>query len=449
MKILILDDHQPTLALLSAIIKKGGYEVLTTDQGEEALRLIQSENIRVVFSDLVMPGMDGLSFLGRVKSLAPDLPVILMTGQSSVETAVEAMRRGAEDYLSKPIARDEVLIQIERALEKRNLVKENRRLRGELADRYSFDKIIGNSSKMKSLYSIIAKVAPTDATVLIRGENGTGKDLVARALHYNSTRSNKPFIKIDCTALPEGLLESELFGYKKGAFTGADSDKLGRVESADGGTLFLDEISELTTPLQAKVLRLIQEKSFERLGEAKTHQVDIRIVAATNRDLDKEMTLGTFRRDLYYRLNVVPVVLPSLREREGDIILLTKAFLERLSSKYSRNFGGISHEAVDALMRYPWPGNVRELENLLERLVVLADKGEVRIDLNSLPEYIITIQQSFLENAVEDSFTLDELEREYIKAILNKTRGHKAEAADMLGINRKTLLDKRKRYGLD
>jgi len=449
MKILILDDHKPTLALLSAIIKKGGYEVLTTDQGEEALRLIQSNNIRVVFSDLVMPGMDGLSFLGRVKSLSPELPVILMTGQSSVETAVEAMRRGAEDYLSKPIARNEVLLQIERALEKQKLVKENRRLRGELSDRYSFDKLIGNSPKMKSLYGVIAKVAPTDATVLIRGENGTGKDLVARALHYNSSRSDKPFIKIDCTALPEGLLESELFGYKKGAFTGADNDKLGRVEGADGGTLFLDEISELTTPLQAKVLRLIQEKSFERLGEAKTRQVDIRIVAATNRDLDKEMEQGTFRRDLYYRLNVVPVVLPPLREREGDIILLTKAFLERLSSKYSRNFGGISHEAVDALMRYLWPGNVRELENLLERLVVLADKGEVRIDLHSLPEYIITVQQSFLKKAVEDSFTLDELEREYIKAILSKTRGHKGEAAELLGINRKTLLDKRKRYGMD
>lgn len=449
MKILIVDDHQPTLALLSAIVKKGDYEPLTTERAKEALKLLNEKQIGVVFTDLVMPQMGGLEFLKRAKAVEPDLPIIVMTGQGTIESAVEAMRHGAEDYLTKPIARSEVLLQIERALEKRRLVTENRELRGELAERYSYDKLIGNSRQMKEVYSIIAKVAPSDVTVMISGENGTGKDLVARALHYNSRRSAGPFVKIDCTALPEGLLESELFGYKRGAFTGADRDKPGRVENAENGTLFLDEISDLTMPLQAKVLRLIQEHRFERLGENKTRSVDVRILAATNRDLEKEIERGAFRRDLFYRLNVVPIKLPPLREREGDVLLLATRLLERTCERYERRSGGFEPEAVDALMRYRWPGNVRELENLIERLVVLADDETVRVGLDDLPADVVAAEDSFLSQAAARDLSLEELEKEYIKVVLTKTGGHKANAAELLGINRKTLLEKRKRYGLD
>jgi two-component system response regulator AtoC len=449
MKILVIDDHQPTLALLSAIIKKGGYEPVTATQGAEALDIIRDQDIGVVFTDLVMPGMDGLTFLQEAKNVDTDLPVIMMTGQGSVETAVEAMRRGAEDYLSKPIKRDEVLVQIGRALEKRKLLRENRELKGELADRYTFETIIGNSRKMQDVFKLIAKVADVDSTVLIRGENGTGKDLAAKAIHYNSKRRDGPFIKIDCTALPEGLLESELFGYKKGAFTGAHRDKPGRVENADGGTLFLDEISELDLPLQAKVLRLIQEHRFERLGENQVREVNIRIVASTNRDLEKEMEEGRFRRDLFYRLNVVPITLPPLREREGDVILITKALLERTCQRYGRRLEGISQGAVEALERYPWPGNVRELENLIERMVVLTDGERVNVTLENLPDTILAAEDGFLGHAVAQGLSLDELEREYIKAVLARTSGHKAEAAEILGINRKTLLEKRKRYNIE
>jgi len=449
LKILIVDDHQPTLALLSAIVKKGDYEPLTTERAKEALKLLNEKQIGVVFTDLVMPQMGGLEFLKRAKAVEPDLPIIVMTGQGTIESAVEAMRHGAEDYLTKPIARSEVLLQIERALEKRRLVTENRELRGELAERYSYDKLIGNSRQMKEVYSIIAKVAPSDVTVMISGENGTGKDLVARALHYNSRRSAGPFVKIDCTALPEGLLESELFGYKRGAFTGADRDKPGRVENAENGTLFLDEISDLTMPLQAKVLRLIQEHRFERLGENKTRSVDVRILAATNRDLEKEIERGAFRRDLFYRLNVVPIELPPLREREGDVLLLATRLLERTCERYERRSGGFEPEAVDALMRYRWPGNVRELENLIERLVVLADGQTVRVGLDDLPDDVVAAEDSFLSQAAARDLSLEELEKEYIKVVLTKTGGHKAKAAELLGINRKTLLEKRKRYGLD
>jgi DNA-binding NtrC family response regulator len=449
LKILIVDDHQPTLALLSAIVKKGDYEPLTTERAKEALKLLNEKQIGVVFTDLVMPQMGGLEFLKRAKAVEPDLPIIVMTGQGTIESAVEAMRHGAEDYLTKPIARSEVLLQIERALEKRRLVTENRELRGELAERYSYDKLIGNSRQMKEVYSIIAKVAPSDVTVMISGENGTGKDLVARALHYNSRRSAGPFVKIDCTALPEGLLESELFGYKRGAFTGADRDKPGRVENAENGTLFLDEISDLTMPLQAKVLRLIQEHRFERLGENKTRSVDVRILAATNRDLEKEIERGAFRRDLFYRLNVVPIKLPPLREREGDVLLLATRLLERTCERYERRSGGFEPEAVDALMRYRWPGNVRELENLIERLVVLADDETVRVGLDDLPADVVAAEDSFLSQAAARDLSLEELEKEYIKVVLTKTGGHKANAAELLGINRKTLLEKRKRYGLD
>jgi DNA-binding NtrC family response regulator len=449
LKILIVDDHQPTLALLSAIVKKGDYEPLTTERAKEALKLLNEKQIGVVFTDLVMPQMGGLEFLKRAKAVEPDLPIIVMTGQGTIESAVEAMRHGAEDYLTKPIARSEVLLQIERALEKRRLVTENRELRGELAERYSYDKLIGNSRQMKEVYSIIAKVAPSDVTVMISGENGTGKDLVARALHYNSRRSAGPFVKIDCTALPEGLLESELFGYKRGAFTGADRDKPGRVENAENGTLFLDEISDLTMPLQAKVLRLIQEHRFERLGENKTRSVDLRILAATNRDLEKEIERGAFRRDLFYRLNVVPIKLPPLREREGDVLLLATRLLERTCERYERRSGGFEPEAVDALMRYRWPGNVRELENLIERLVVLADDETVRVGLDDLPADVVAAEDSFLSQAAARDLSLEELEKEYIKVVLTKTGGHKANAAELLGINRKTLLEKRKRYGLD
>ncbi len=449
MKILIVDDHQPTLALLSAIIKKGGYEPVAVKQGSEALQIIREQDIGVVFTDLVMPGMDGLTLLRETKAVDQDLPVIMMTGQGSVETAVEAMRQGAEDYLSKPIKRGEVLVQIERALEKQKLLQENRELKVELADRYTFETIIGNSKKMEDVYKLIAKVAAVDSTVLIQGENGTGKDLVAKAIHYNSKCKDKPFVKIDCTALPEGLLESELFGYKKGAFTGANRDKPGRVEKADGGTLFLDEISDLDLPLQAKILRLIQEHRFERLGENQVREVDIRIVASTNRDLEIEMQEGRFRRDLFYRLNVVPIVLPPLREREGDVILITKALLERTCQRYGRRLEGITKEAIEALERYPWPGNVRELENLIERLIVLSDGDTVNVTLESLPDNILAAEEGFLGHAVAQGLSLDELEREYIKAVLARTSGHKAEAANILGINRKTLLEKRKRYNLD
>ena len=449
MKILVVDDHEPTLALLKAIIKKAGYQVETASVAAEGLGRVEAGDITVVFTDLVMPGMGGLDFLKRAKAVDPDLPILVMTGQGTIETAVEAMRNGAEDYLTKPIARSEVILQIERALEKRRLVTENRELRGELADRYSYDKIIGNSRAMKKVYQIIAKVAPSDVTVLIRGENGTGKDLVARALHYNSPRRKGPFVKIDCTALPEGLLESELFGYKKGAFTGANRDKPGRVENSAGGTLFLDEISELTSPLQAKVLRLIQERRFERLGENQTREVDVRLLAATNTDLEKAIENGDFRRDLFYRLNVVPIVLPPLREREGDVLLLARTLLESTCRRYNRAYGGIESEAADALVRYDWPGNVRELENLIERLVVLSDGEEVHVRLEDLPDNVSAAEGSFLAQAVAKDLSLEELEKEYIQAVLAKTDGYKTKTAEILGINRKTLLEKRKRYDLD
>ena len=440
--ILVVDDEPEMRALVRDVLGERGHQVAEAPNGLEALKRLAEGEYAVVLTDLRMKDMQGIELLGEIKRTFPDTNVILMTAFGSVETAVEAMKEGAYDYLVKPVKTEELIRVAERAVREASLRREINRLRQEVHKEYSFHQILGKSKPMREVFDLIRRVADSPTNVLITGESGTGKELVAKAIHYNSERRDAPFVPVNCAAIPETLLESELFGHVKGAFTDAKNDKRGLFEEAQKGTLLLDEISELPLMLQAKLLRAIQEREIRRVGASRPMSVDVRIIAATNLNLSEEVKAKRFREDLYYRLNVIEIRLPPLRERREDIPLLVEAFLRKCAEASHKEVRGMSETALTLLMDYAWPGNVRELENVIERAVTLA-RGD-KIVTEDLPP---TIQGARGERRVIDEgadriLPLQEVEREYILRILEKTGGNKYQAAHVLGIDRKTLYRK-------
>lgn len=440
--VLIVDDDSDMRELICDVLRSRGHQVTSVANGEEALLRLRTDNYETILSDLRMKGMQGTELLMEVKRLYPDVGVILMTAFGSVDTAVEAMKRGASDYLTKPVKSAELIRVVERVIRETYLRREVSRLRHEVRKEYSFSQILGKSKAIQLIFDLIRRVADSPTNVLITGESGTGKELVAKAIHYNSSRRESPFVAVNCAAIPEQLLESELFGHMRGAFTDAKMDRRGLFEEAHKGTLFLDEISELPLVLQAKILRAIQEKEIRRVGATKPSPVDVRIIAATNLDLAEEVKAKRFRDDLYYRLNVIEMKLPPLRERREDIPLLVDAFLKKCSESRGKEVKGITESALAMLMDYGWPGNVRELENVIERAVTLS-RGE-RISSDDLPSAVQGArgERRILDEAAEKVLPLHELEKEYIKKILDKNAGNKYKAAQALGIDRKTLYRK-------
>ncbi|RMD51976.1 MAG: sigma-54-dependent Fis family transcriptional regulator, partial [Nitrospirae bacterium] len=423
--------------------------VEASDNALSGIELYKKRAFDVVLSDVKLQGMDGITLLSELKKYDPEATIIMITGYGSVEGAVEATRLGAFDYIRKPFRLEDVSFTIKKAIRFRQLEKENYELKQQLRDRYNFHHIIGISTAMQRLYDQIIKVANSDSTVLIYGESGTGKELVAKTIHYQSARSSKPLIPVNCGAIPEELLESELFGHERGAFTGAINMRIGRFELADGGTLFLDEVGELSRHLQVKLLRVLQEREFERVGGTKTIKVDVRIIAATNRLLEEEVKKGKFREDLFYRLNVIPLYVPPLRERKDDIELLSYYFLKKFCKKNQRPMMRIHPEVLEYLKNYPWPGNVRELENLMERLTVLKDEAEKTITLQDLPTRFTTkhyaVDLTFTEDGIDLNRAVQEFEKRLIQQALEASNGVKSKAASLLKINRTTLVEKIKR----
>jgi DNA-binding NtrC family response regulator len=440
--ILVVDDDADLRALLQDVLDDRGHRVVVAEGGREALKRLGEQDFDVVLSDLRMRDMQGIELLGEVKRAFPDTNVIIMTAFGSVETAVEAMKQGAYDYVTKPVKTDELVLVMERAVREASLRREVVRLRKEVHREYSFHQILGKSKPMREVFDLIRRVADSATNVLISGESGTGKELVAKAIHYNSSRRDAPFVPVNCAAIPDALLESELFGHLKGSFTDAKTDKRGLFEEASGGTLFLDEISELPLMLQAKLLRAIQEREIRRVGATKSIPVDLRIIAATNLALADEVKQKRFREDLFYRLNVIEIRLPPLRERREDIPLLVDAFLRKCADSSKKPLQGITEAALALLVDYGWPGNVRELENVIERAVTLA-RGE-KIVPDDLPPAIAGArgERRVVDEAAERTLPLQEVEREYILRILDKTGGNKYQAAQILGIDRKTLYRK-------
>jgi two-component system NtrC family response regulator len=451
--ILIVDDEINYTRILAAVLDDAGFETLTANSGSEALDLLYASDVDLLLTDMKMPSMDGIDLLERVKQKDPDLPVIMMTAHGTVEKAVEAMQKGAYNYILKPFDNDRLLLYVDKALAMYRVVKENRRLRNAVANRYSFHNIIGKSKAMQDVFQIIRKVAPSAATVLIEGASGTGKELVANALHVNSPRKDKPLVAVNCSALAESLLESELFGHEKGAFTGAVALKKGRFEIADGGTLFLDEIGDLSPGLQVKLLRVLQERVIERVGGVKPIPVNIRLVTATNKSLKAEVTSGHFREDLFYRLNVVSITLPPLRERLEDIRPLVEHFLAKYSDERSTGLPvtGIDREVERLFYEYNWPGNVRELENVIERAVVMSP--EALIQVPDLPKDFVdnahgTLHMEGIPVDANLYETLALVEKNMILRALKKANFVQAHAADLLGIGKSGLNQKIKKYRL-
>jgi two-component system NtrC family response regulator len=443
-KILLVDDDDSLREILKAHLTKGGHRVVASGDPFKALELLKSESFDLLVTDIRMEGLDGIELLKRAREVCSDLPVIMITGHGTIESAVESMKLGAFDYVTKPVGRDEFLHITGNALRLRELEEENFRLRSELEDRYGFGQIIGKGESMSRVFSLMEKVNETDTTVIILGESGTGKELVARALHYNGHRAKGPFVVVNCASVPDNLMESELFGHVKGAFTGAHKDRDGKFRIADGGTLFLDEIGDLKLDLQAKLLRVLQEGEVERLGEGTPHKVDVRVIAATHRDLEEMIKRGEFREDLYYRISVYPVQLPPLRDRGEDLTLLLQHFIE----KYGHERGvGFTPEAIEILRRYPWPGNVRELENVVERALVLVKSGDIGPD--ALPSNIRGENVGIFPGEIpEDGIMIEELEVELIRKALKKADGNQTKAAKYLGISRPTLIYRMEKYGL-
>jgi len=431
-RILVIDDERRMCNVLQAALEEEGYEVEVAFNGDQGVKKFQQEGFDLVIVDLKMPGKDGIAVLEDVKRLSPSTEVILMTAYATAQTAVEAMKKGAYDYLIKPLEMEELKLKIKHIFEKKSLEKENIELRAQLKRKYSFENIIGNSGPMQEVFRLVEKVAPSDTTVLLMGESGTGKELIAQAIHHNSPRAKEPFIAVNCAALPESLLESELFGHEKGAFTGADKRKLGRFELAGEGTIFLDEIAEIPPSVQVKLLRVLQAKELVRVGGTQTIKVKARIIVATNRDLEKAMREGSFREDLYYRISVFPIYLPPLRERKEDIPALVEHFLKKYGGPESR----IDGRALDRLMKYSWPGNVRELENVIERALILCGGGV--ITEKELPSHLLHYIPSE-PDIPEEVLPLEEVERRLIYKALEKAKGNKSRAAKLLGITRRKL----------
>lgn len=452
--ILVVDDEKNYLLVLSAVLEDEGYEVLTAPGGYEALEIQKSSDLDLILSDMKMPAMDGIELLENIKALDPDLPVIMMTAHGTIDKAVEAMQKGAYSYILKPFDNERLTIYVKKAVSMFQVVKENRRLRETVESQYRFGNFIGKSKPIRDVFEMIRKVAPAKATVLIEGESGTGKELVAKSIHFNSPRRNKPFIAVNCSALAESLLESELFGHEKGAFTGAVARRKGRFELADSGTLFLDEIGELSQNLQVKLLRVLQEKTFELVGGTRPVTADIRIIAATNKILKEEMISGRFREDLFYRLNVVRIVLPPLKQRKEDIRLLVDHFIEKYASerKVDVPVKGVDQEVDRLFFDYSWPGNVRELENLIERVMILCPNDTVRV--SDLPmDFKDNVHNALhLEGIPSDATlydTLATIEKAMIERALEMADNVQAHAAAMLGIGKSGLNQKLKKYNLD
>jgi two-component system NtrC family response regulator len=447
--ILIVDDEKNYLVVLEALLNSEGYEIIGMDDPIKALRFIADSDLDLVITDMKMPGMDGMELLEKTKQLKPDLPVIMMTAHGTIEMAVEAMKKKAYHYITKPFQNEELKLTIQKALETNRLIRENRRLSDALSDRFQYGNIIGKSKPMQAIYDLIAKVAQSKASVLISGPSGTGKELIAKAIHYESPRKNGPFVSINCGALTDTLLESELFGHEKGAFTGALSMKKGRFERADEGTLFLDEVGDMPQSLQVKLLRVLQEMEFERVGGTKTIQVDVRVISASNRNLKEDVADGLFREDLYYRLNVIQIQVPPLRERPEDIRLLVNHFIEKYRLDGGRDTIELSPEVWKALYNYSWPGNIRELENLIERAVVL--NAGAKIEIDDLPGEFTNKQEEldierFIPLGTPLQGTLEEIEEKLIRRALDRCNNVQAHAAEMLGITKSLIQHKLKKY---
>ena len=456
--ILIVEDEPKMLRLLELNLTEEGYTTHTASDAETGLNTLRQEKIDLVVTDLRLPGMDGLEFLQAVKRVDARIPVIVMTAYGTVETAVEAMKAGASDYVLKPFSLEEMKLIVRKELDVHSLREENRSLREALGRRYEFKNIVARSPKMQEVLATVERVAPTNSTILLGGESGVGKDMIARALHQHSHRVSGPFVKINCTAIPENLLESELFGYEKGAFTGAVSSKPGKFELADKGTIFLDEIGDVPGTTQVKLLRVLQDREFERLGGTKTLKVDVRVVAATNQDLRAALEQGTFREDLYYRLNVVPINLPPLRERKADVPYLVDHFIERFVRESGKPIKGITPAAQKMLMEFHWPGNVRELENIIERAVSLSagamlDVADIRLDLSPSRPGGADIASFTMSPGGTTAFpppgvTLEQFEDEMIKEALRRAGGNKSQAARLLGLSRNALRYRLAKMGL-
>lgn len=447
-RVLIMDDEPAERRKIAGFLEAKGHEVVGVGSVPEAVDAIKRERFDVFLTDCNIPGVDALRTSDEARKINPDTAVIIMTAYGTIETAVKAIKAGAYDYLPKPVDPEQVALLIERVAERRDLIRENTELKEQLKERYKFDEIVSTSRAMEDVLNLAGRVAASNATVLLRGESGTGKELIAKAIHFHSARAGYPLIKVNCAAFPEALLESELFGHEKGAFTGATARRIGRFEAADKGTVFLDEIGELSAGMQVKLLRVLQEKEFERLGGNQTIRVDVRIIAATNRDLEAAIRDGRFREDLYYRLNVVSVVIPPLRERKEDIPALMDFFIKRYSAENRKKIAGVSAEVRDLLMRYDYPGNVRELENIIERAVVLAKAGT--ITTNDLPIHIRLpsgggeVRLRKPEGGLKE--TLETIERGLILDAVKEAGGVQTKAAERLGISERVLRYKLRKY---
>jgi len=438
MKILVVDDEAPVRDMIKkGLSQMGGYHVEVAKNGLEAIEKIEKDVFDLVLTDLKMPEMDGLELLKTLKGIRPEVMVILITAYGSIETAVEAMRLGANDYITKPIDLNELLIHISKTQKESLLLRENRLLRTEVRKKFEFNNIIGKSKKMQEIFSLIEKVALGTSTVIIYGSSGTGKELVAKAIHYNSPRADRPFIPFNCGAIPETLVESELFGHTKGAFTGAIQAKKGLFEEANGGTLFLDEISTILPSVQVKLLRVLQEKELMRVGSTERIKIDVRMIAATNENLEENMKKGKFREDLFYRLHVFPIFLPDLKDRKEDIALLAYHFLDLYSKEAKKEIKGVSKEAMKLLLEYHWPGNVRELENTIERAVIMTDQDY--LVPQDLPRDMTEGFSEMIKRGVKNRKSLEDIKSEYIREILKEVGGNKRIASEILMVNPRTL----------
>ena len=454
-KILVADDEQSMREFLDIMLKKEGYRVSLASNGEEVLNLAEKDIFDLILMDIRMPKLDGIAVLKKIKALSPETIVVMITAYASADTAIKAMKEGAYDYVTKPFKVDEIKLIIRNALEKKNLQKENILLKQVVRDRYHFDNILGQSPKMLALYDLLEKVGPTKTNILIAGESGTGKELVAKAIHYNSPRKDKPFVTLNCGAIPEFLIESELFGHMKGAFTDAIATKKGLFEMADEGTIFLDEISELPLLMQVKLLRVLQDKEFKRVGGTEDIRVDVRIMSATNKDLEEAVREKRFREDLFYRLNVIQIKLPPLRDRREDIPLLIMHFLKRYSEELNKNITGISPETLRVLLNYDFPGNVRELQNIIERAVALESTQELTSqNLSSYLDQQPSLRKRSIDldipnEGLDLEKVVEELERNLLVKALDRTKGIKKKAAELLRIKFRSMRYRLEKYGLN
>jgi len=440
-KVLVVDDDLGMARLIADVLQEDGFFVTIMGDSLEASKILKKEDFDVIVTDLKMKGLKGLDLLQEVKRVAPLTPVIIITAFGTIESAIQAMKMGAYDYITKPFQMDELVLTVKKALENRLLKREVARLKREVESRYQFHHLIGKSPSMQRIYDFVERISGSSSNVLVTGESGTGKELVAKAIHYNGSRKDGPFIAVNCAAIPETLLESELFGYKKGAFTDAKIDKKGLVFEANEGTLFLDEVTEMPPTLQAKLLRVIEEREVRPLGDTNSYPVDARVISTSNRDVKSLIQEGRFREDLFYRLKVIDIELPPLRERREDIPLLVQHFLNKFGQDSKKNVSGISEDALRGLLNYSWPGNVRELENVIQRAITLSQHEEILPE--DLPTPLVEVAgENLIEKGLKEKYTVEQLEKEYIRKVLAKVGGNKSKAAEILGFDRKTLYRK-------